>query len=137
MLDIKFPILANYTVRVIIADNFNAAKPDFIKDINIPQNNEGCCVTHSEHSISVIFLRTDFTIGDLVHEASHAVNNLFRYIGAQSDEEIFAYHIQYLVDNTLKGLCKCRLKKVQVKKLSPKISARKRMRVANIPKQLR
>ena len=33
----------------------------------------------------------------IAHEASHAVRELFRWAGAKTDEEAFAYHLGFLV----------------------------------------
>jgi hypothetical protein len=46
---------------------------------------------------SEIFLNFDADVGSVVHEASHAVWNLFEYHGVKLDDESLAYHLGYLV----------------------------------------
>jgi hypothetical protein len=47
---------------------------------------------------SEIFLKFDADIGSIVHEAHHAVWNIFEYHGLTKDDEAMAYHLGYLVN---------------------------------------
>jgi hypothetical protein len=46
---------------------------------------------------SYLFLHTDALSNQIVHEAYHTVSNIFRWIEAEHEEEVFAYHLGYLV----------------------------------------
>jgi hypothetical protein len=51
----------------------------------------------TDKAISYLFLPTNAISNPIVHEAYHAVSNMFRWIEAAHEEEIFAYHLGYLV----------------------------------------
>lgn len=46
--------------------------------------------------------------GTISHEASHAIAELLRIVGARRDEETFAYHLDYLVGRIHKALARGR-----------------------------
>ena len=48
-------------------------------------------------SASFVVLKYHALVNDIVHECYHAVCNMFKWIGAAHEEEIFAYHLDYLV----------------------------------------
>ena len=51
---------------------------------------------------SIIFLPMDVGLGSAVHESYHAICHLFKYIGAEHEEELFAYNLDYLVSEITK-----------------------------------
>lgn len=53
-------------------------------------------VTYS--SFTYLFISPNACNGTIAHECYHAICNLFKYIDADHEEEIFAYHLSYLVD---------------------------------------
>lgn len=128
MISVKFPILANFHVFLIIANDFDAAKPAFMPDIKFHEDEAGACVTNDSVAACYLFLKPKFTLGTLSHECSHAIHHMFEYVGAKWDNEMFAYHLGYLVDKLQKEI-KCRSKKEHLRKQSHKTSARNRTRV--------
>ena len=89
---VRFPIFANYEVRIIFSRNLKTTCDRLNTDAYpceacfIPGENKGWLVFPSAPDE-----------GTIAHEASHVVQELFRHVGARRDDEVFAYHLDYLV----------------------------------------
>ena len=53
-------------------------------------------------ALSVIFVPLDADINQVSHEAYHAISRLMRFIGAKPEEEIVAYHLDWLIGEMCK-----------------------------------
>lgn len=93
-----------YKVFVIFTDNLKgsadslAKKGLLTKGHGIDDTSDGFHVLMSNQSYCFIVLRQFADINQISHEAYHAVSTMFRWIGAKHEEEIFAYHLGYLIE---------------------------------------
>jgi hypothetical protein len=101
---ICFPAFNGYEVRVILAGNVT-------RTCSRIQPGFGYCIAafipgedSKRRGYLVLGLTPD--AGTIAHEASHAIQELFRWAGARRDEETFAYHLDYLVGRVHKFLAK-------------------------------
>lgn len=95
---IKFPNYS-YHVKVIITDNIPKAYYRIFKEsYNYEHEEIGGLHMEDDSGTSYIFLPKEYDAGVVAHECYHAVMALFRWIGVEKyDEELIAYHLQYLV----------------------------------------
>lgn len=93
---VRFPVFNGYQVRVICARDvertgkrlgidLSGARAAFVTDTGHPR--KGWIVFEAKPDEATI-----------AHEASHAVRAIMRYAGAKVEDEVFAYHLDYLVD---------------------------------------
>lgn len=95
----------NYKVHIIKTNNIIKSRKKRqsiigkFKKINGDEFLSGLCSNNGYESY--IFLTPTCNINTLVHECYHAVNRIFEWIVAKEvDEEIFAYTLGYLVEET-------------------------------------
>ena len=94
---VKFRVF-NYTVEVV----FTNYVFDYAKHIGglVEHTSEGhmeaCTVSFPSTNRSVIVFQPDAPVGTVAHECWHAVRNMMHSIGAGLDDEVVAYHIDYL-----------------------------------------
>jgi hypothetical protein len=92
---VKFPVFNGYEVRVILSHDVRATSR------RLGAGSDPCVACFikggegDRHGWLV--LAQDPDEGTIAHEASHAVQELFRWAGARRDEETYAYHLDYLV----------------------------------------
>lgn len=97
---IKFPVWSDYTVHVIITQDFiTSAK--FHCDEDIKTSYKALTVhigddNDSETKESFIFLTPDCDISSLVHECWHVIFHMMTYFEAKFEDEVVAYHLGYL-----------------------------------------
>jgi hypothetical protein len=101
--DITFPVFNGYTVRVILSHDLKATGRRLNADLDnaiaahVPADPE------LPKRVWLIFgLEPDEAT--VAHEASHAVRSMLNYVGARTDNETFAYHLDYLVGRIHKFL---------------------------------
>jgi len=92
---VRFTAFNSYEVRVILARDVRAtsrrlqAGSDYCK---------ACFIAGADElRRGWLVLGSDPDEGTIAHEASHAIQELFRWAGARRDEETFAYHLDFLV----------------------------------------
>ena len=96
---IKFPVFNGYEIRVIQA-----------RDVEATARRLGCddgpaiAFYLAYEKGGYLVLPKDADAGTVAHECSHAIRELFRCVGANQDEEAFAYHLDYLVGRVHKFL---------------------------------
>ena len=102
---ITFPVFRDYEVRVIQSHDIAATGR------RLRENLEGAAaayITREEDGITGkgwLILGPNPSPEDVAHECFHAVEALFKWIGAENrDEEAFAYHLDYLVGRVHKFL---------------------------------
>ena len=95
---VRFPVFNGYEVRVILSRNV----PGTCRRLKVDPDCVACFVPDGKRGYLVLPLVPDE--GTIAHEASHAVQALFVYVGARRDEEAFAYHLDYLVGRIHKFL---------------------------------
>lgn len=59
---------------------------------------EGLHSYNKDEAEAFIFLEWNSNMGVLCHECYHGITRLFRWIQAEHEEEVFAYHLGYLVE---------------------------------------
>ena len=72
-----------------------------------------CSTNKDEDWYSYIFFNQNASSGIIAHEVYHALCNLFRYVDAAHEEEVFAYHLTYVIEEIDK------FKKVKLIKYKP------------------
>ena len=99
---IPFPVY-NYRIYVIFTDNLIITADNLVKQgklkspHNIDDTTDGFCVRMPNQSYCFLVLKTTAPINHITHESYHAVSNMFNWIGAAREEEIFAYTMGYVV----------------------------------------
>lgn len=106
-----FPVFSTYEVHVILTDNVMDSRR--LRDCYLgPSDSErpprALCESRPGHSW--LFIHNKADQGTIAHESFHCVFALLNFIGARLDNEIVAYHLQYVVNQVndlfLKGLQK-------------------------------
>ena len=93
----------SYRIYVIFTDSLvesaNALfeKGLLTKNHGIDDTTDGFSVRMPNQSYSFVVLKYNASINQIVHECYHAVCNMFRWVSAEHEEELFAYHMGYLV----------------------------------------
>jgi len=93
-----FPVLNNYTVRVIVSDKLaNAVSKypglkEFAEDYSDKEARVFTCESHHCY----MFLPTDACVRTIVHECWHVMKAMMVYVGIKLDQETVAYHLGYL-----------------------------------------
>lgn len=96
---IEFPVF-NYTVHLVITWDVTQSRMNR-SDALGPLEPGLCSALHSykeDESVSYLFLPVNAKPGVVVHEAWHCIWRIWDWIGADFENEVVAYHIEYLVD---------------------------------------
>lgn len=89
---IVFPVFSRYEVRVIFARDIAATA----RRLNVDGSGaRGICL--SEPGLSRIIFETKPDEATVAHESSHAIRAMLEHAGAALDDEVFAYHLDFLV----------------------------------------
>ena len=94
----------DYRIYVTFAGDLTAAadklakKGKLSKDHEVDDTTAGFCVNVPNQGESYVVLKFNANINQVSHESYHALCGLFRWIGAKHEEELFAYHLGYLID---------------------------------------
>ena len=114
----KIPLpLYNYTIFVIFTDSLVTsadrlvAQGKLTKGHGIDDTVAGFHVRMPNQGYSFIVLKLKSTINAMVHEVYHAVATLMRWIGATHEEELFAYHMGYVMQCVVDDQKKARKRK--------------------------
>jgi hypothetical protein len=101
---VHFPMYSNYKVNVILSNSVKESALRLNKTHGMEVSLEsisgqiGAMNVYKEgEQNSILILPLDATVGEIAHESFHAIRRLFRFISAGDDEELLAYHIDYLV----------------------------------------
>jgi len=103
---IPFPVY-NYKIHLIFTDDLTGsadrlAKKGFLKyEHGIDDTTGAFTVRMPNQSNTFMVFKYDADINHIVHETYHAVTNMFNWIGAKQEEEIFAYSFAYVVELTV------------------------------------
>lgn len=99
---VPFP-LYNYRIYIIFTDSLEATAENLVvkghltKNHGIDDTTDGFHVRMPNQSFSYIVLPFTAGINEIAHECYHCIVNMFRWINAAHEEELFAYHLGYLV----------------------------------------
>ncbi len=104
-LNIELPIF-NYQIDVVYTDNISESRQARNYLIGAPDSELSKLVDglHSYNELTprgVIFFTKETTIGVIAHEIFHAIWRMFKYIGAKNENEVFAYHLSWILDRVL------------------------------------
>lgn len=92
---IAFPVFRDYTVHVILSHDMKATGRRLHEDLSAC---DGALVTYpATPRESWLVLGPDPSEDTIAHEAAHAVRAILDEAGAGVDDEVFAYHLGYLV----------------------------------------
>lgn len=103
---IPFEAFGQYRVSIVHTPDIAASikkRLMLLKECTVPEDIEECkAVMYPIQGMkeSVIFLRKNATLADIVHECWHAIYHMFQYFGAELEDEVVAYHLDYLVEKT-------------------------------------
>lgn len=103
---VYFPVFG-YSVYVCITDNIQESRDGIshivgAADEPITKYCDGLHAYHKGKPDCCIFFAPDASIPIIAHECYHAIRRMWRWIGAEPEEEITAYHLDYLFDLVLK-----------------------------------
>jgi len=102
---IEFPIF-DYTLEVIFTDDLNDSREKRSDKLGalpspIGKTVDGLHCYNEQYPESVIFLLNTTTVGVIAHEIYHFIRRMFRWIDAQPEEEVIAYHLTYVLDKVI------------------------------------
>ena len=116
---IPIPIY-DYRIYVIFTESLEEtakilkAKGLLSKNVDINDRETGAFhVKFSDESFSYLIFKMEADSNQVSHECYHALCSMFRWINATHEEELFAYHLGYLVREVCKdqGTARKKLKK--------------------------
>lgn len=99
---IEFKAFGQYRVLVVVNQNLETSignRLDSLQEKTVPDDIETIrAITYHIDDIkeSVIFLRRRCSLADIVHECWHVIYRMFQYFGAALEDEVVAYHLDYL-----------------------------------------
>lgn len=98
---IKLPVFL-YTFHIIITESLIRSRKNregILGECDYDIPTLAMCSHGIKYSgFSYLFINSNASSGTISHECYHAICNLFKYIDAEHEEEMFAYHLSYLVD---------------------------------------
>jgi hypothetical protein len=99
---IHFPGLNDYTVHIEICEDIFKAMQKYPPTANHwhPEGTDACTMISKKQNMAYVFLPIDVRAGTLAHEIWHVVRDMFIAIEATLEDELIAYHLGYLVDET-------------------------------------
>lgn len=95
-----------YTINVIVTSDIELSRNSRDKEIGHSYKTDG--KLYGLHSWNVnkpccyLFFYHKATLNEITHECYHAISRMFNWIGAEKEEELFAYHLGYLTENVCK-----------------------------------
>jgi hypothetical protein len=93
----------DYKVYLIFTDDMTKSADKLAeegildKKHSVDETTQAFCVKPRNRAYGYIVLQYGARIHTITHESYHALVSMFRWIGAAHEEEVFAYHIGYLV----------------------------------------
>jgi hypothetical protein len=102
--DFIFPPYNGYEIRIIVSNDIFKSAEKIFKKYKIKHNSSNFGGLHiwinQNPPISYIILPEKVSVGTTVHECWHAVRKMFDWIGSDYEDEIVAYTLDYLVQET-------------------------------------
>lgn len=95
----QYDIFITYTNNIRQSRNLISSK---IGRYDVENNVAALHAYHDKDPVGHIFFTPKTSIGVIVHEVSHSLWQMFRYYGAELENETFAYHLGYVVDIVMK-----------------------------------
>lgn len=99
---VVFPVFNNYKVHVEVTSDIKKSllKREVTRGVSeeMDGNTGGMAVHDTSNFRSYIFLPYNAQVGDIAHEAWHAVKVVMEYIGVELDSETCAYHLGFLTN---------------------------------------
>jgi hypothetical protein len=100
---IEFPVLSDYIVHVEITSDLEKSMrryPPCQEAIDELKGDYACdaLTVHTDETFSFIFFPHNASVGTIAHEAWHVVNRMMSLLSIETDNEVVAYHLGYLVD---------------------------------------
>lgn len=101
-------MFSNYLIAVVFTDDIGLSRRKRDDEIGHSLDGPRCTALHSyndktDDGIAWLFFARDVTPGVVAHEATHAVSRLLEYLGVTNyDQEIFAYLVEYIVEQVWK-----------------------------------
>ena len=106
VLKLKFEVFDNFTIQVVyttdIVNTVERISNSYGLNESVGPSCCGCHISIPTRNFSFIIVPYKGDVNSIVHESYHAVCNLFKYVGAKHEEELFAYHLDYIVGRILK-----------------------------------
>jgi hypothetical protein len=106
---VRFPVFSNFEVRVIFAKNVMRTGRRLGCDLH---GAEAGYIADPTYLLGRIVFDMHPTEDAVAHESSHAISNMFSVVGVKPDDEMFAYHLGYLVGHIHKYLRIHKVRKV-------------------------
>ena len=103
---IDFPVF-DYRLFVVYTDDIKKSRLSLNHKVGAPNeeissNIDGLHSYNNLDTDAFILFTPKSSIGTIAHEVSHAIWRMFVYYGAEFENELFAYHLGYTLDQILK-----------------------------------
>jgi hypothetical protein len=102
--DIHLPVFT-YTFHIIYTDDIDKSRKTRKSELGpsetLSEYVDGLHSYDKDEPESFIFFSPVSTVGVIAHEVFHALWQMFKYVGAKLENEIFAYHLTYILDKIL------------------------------------
>ena len=104
--EITFPIFADYTVHMTVTSDVVAARKKMDSTIGFKYEGSSEVALHDYNDAgdSWLFFSPNPKAGTVAHESWHCVRRMLKWAGAGLDDEVVAYHLEFLVDEVTKHL---------------------------------
>jgi hypothetical protein len=101
-LTLFFPPFNNYEVCVITSNQKERSAEKIFDRHQIEHDTDGFGAIHiwcnrENRPISYMVFPEDASVGTITHECWHCIKKMFSWIGSDYEDEIVAYHLDYLV----------------------------------------
>jgi hypothetical protein len=96
---IKFPVFANYRVRIVVSNDIQWSIKKIFRLYDIAHQANECEAMHiwiGGVSTSYLVFPNDCPVGTIAHECWHCVRKICDHFGSEFDDEMVAYHLGYL-----------------------------------------
>ena len=102
---INFPVFG-YEFRVCYTDNIQKTRDKDNMILGALKSDlgewvDGLHSNNKRYPYSYIYFTQKTSDGVIAHEVFHAIWQMFKYIGAKNENEVFAYHLSYSLDEIL------------------------------------
>lgn len=98
---IEFPVWSDYTVHVIVTDDFTKSVKKHCGDDDVEPSYQALTIHcgddgDRDSKESFIFLAPDCVVDLIVHECWHVIYRMMKYFEVEFEDEVVAYHLGYL-----------------------------------------
>jgi hypothetical protein len=98
---LTFPVFASYYVNIVFTNSLQKSYDARFIDPHDCSSAKAMSVTVPGKPTGFVFLLRTATPGVISHESCHAIRAMLECVGVAIDDEVFAYHVEFLVEAIL------------------------------------